>query len=44
MACICEVMKERAIWLTILPLAAVFVFLAHADLSDEDIAQKPHGH
>ncbi len=44
MAFACKFMSERSIWLALIPAAVVFVFLAHADLSDEDIDRKPHGH
>lgn len=44
MACVCRIMPEHAVWLALLPLAITFLFLAHADLSTEDIEQKPHGH
>lgn len=44
MTFICKVTAERSIWLALLPLMLIFLFLAHADLSDEDIEQKPHGH
>ncbi len=44
MAVICKIMKERSIWLALLPMVVIFIFLAHADLSNEDIEQKPRGH
>ncbi len=44
MTCACRVMSAYAIWLALIPMTIVFVFLAHADLSSEDLEQKPHGH
>lgn len=41
---LCNVMKEYSIWLAILPLLLSFMFLAHADLLEENLNQKPHGH
>ncbi len=40
----CGILSERAIWTALLPMALIFIFLAFADLSREDIEQKPHGH
>lgn len=44
MSCICRVMAERSIWTALFPMMIVFIFLAYADLSNEDIGRKPHGH
>ena len=42
----CDLMQEKAIWITVLPLAAVFAFLVRADLVEEKqlFDLKPHGH
>lgn len=44
MTVVCGFLSQYAIWLTLLPMLVVFIFLARADLSDEDLEQKPRGH
>ena len=42
----CNLLGERAIWMTILPLGVIFTALLHADLTTEKdlVEQKPAGH
>lgn len=44
MTVLCNYWAERSIWLAMLPMLFSFVFLVRADLTDEDLEQKPHGH
>lgn len=43
---VCPYLKEKAIWLALIPLAIAFVIMSHADMGAESerLEQKPQGH
>ena len=42
----CDMLKEKAIWIAIIPLMVIFVIMSIADRTQEKeyLSQKPHGH
>ena len=43
---VCPLLREKAVWLTLIPLSVIFVRMAHADLTSEHdlLNAKPSGH
>ncbi len=43
---LCHLIKEKAIWLTLVPMISIFISLIYADLFSErdKLQEKPHGH